>query len=56
MLQEKTQQERMRLRLRRWKDVLYISIPENRGGDRIQVGELALDKRSDSSLIGTRKK
>lgn len=46
----------MGLRLRRLMDTLYINIPENRGDDRIQVDELALDRRGDSSLIETREK
>lgn len=56
MLYKKSQQERVTLRLRRLMDVLCNSIPENKGDNRTQVDELALDRRGYSSLTETREK
>ena len=47
---------KVRLRIRRGRGCFKQSVSLRRGGSRVQVDELALNRKSDSSLFGTREK
>ena len=55
VLWKKNQQKKMRLRMRR-RDCFKQQCPLRRGGDRVQMDELHLNCRSESSLLETREK